>query len=142
MVKYSRQKKTRAQHETSVVLREDADNPPGCRNLQFLPQIGVYPPDGILAVDGTSLGDDGKLYMASFTNLTIAAIHGPEEQDFSLELPVELFGVSAIDLFPGQPLVVSSVQTDVALEGQIVMTQKNDGTRFTIDVVICPVGIA
>ena len=142
MIKQSPQKKTRAQYETSVVLREDAGNPPGCRNLQFLPQIGVYPPDGILAIDGTELGDDGKLYMASFNNLTIAAIHGPEEQDFSVELPVELFGVSSVDLSPGQPVVVTSVQTDVALEGQIVMTQKNDGTRFTIDVVICAVGIA
>ena len=80
--------------------------------------------------------------MADFNNLTIAAIRGPEEQDFSVELPVELFGVSSVDLSPGQPIVVTSVQTDVALEGQIVMTQKNDGTRFTIDVVICAVGIA
>ena len=142
MVKEPRQKKPRAQYETSVVLREDADNPPGCRNLQFLPKIGVYPPDGILAFEDTELGDDGKLYMADFNNLTIAAIQGPEEQDFFVELPVELFGVSSVDLSPGQPIVVSSVQTDSALEGQIVMTQKNDGTRFTIDVVICAVGIA
>jgi hypothetical protein len=142
MVKQSRKKKTRAQHETSVVLREDADNPPGCRNLQFLPEIGVHPSDGILPIEGTELGDDGKLYMASFNNLTIAAIQGPGEQDFTVELPVELFGVSSVDVSPGQPIVVSSVQTDVALEGQIVMTQNNDGTRFTIDVVICAVGIA
>jgi hypothetical protein len=142
MVKEPRQKKTRAQYETSAVLREDADNPPGCRNAQFLPKIGVSPSVGILAFEDTELGDDGKLYMADSTNLTIASVRGPEEQDFSVELPVELFGVSAVDLSPGQPIVVTSVRTDVPLEGQIVMTQKNDGTRFTIDVVICAVGIA
>jgi hypothetical protein len=80
--------------------------------------------------------------MADSTNLTIASVRGPEEQDFSVELPVELFGVSSVELSPGQPIVVSSVQTDVALVGQIVITQKNDGTRFTIDVIICAVGIA
>ena len=142
MVKEPRQKKTRAQYETSVVLQEDAGNPPGCRNAQFVPKIGVYPPDGILVLEDTELGDDGKLYMADFNNLTIAAIRGPEEQDFFVELPVQLFGVSSVDLSPGRPIVVSSVRTDSPLRGQIVMTQKNDGTRFTIDVVICAVGIA
>jgi hypothetical protein len=137
----ARKKVARTGRETSIVLREDAANPPGCSNLQFLPKIGVYPPDGILAVGDTDLGDDGKLYMASFNNLTIAAILGPEEQDFSVELPVDLFGRASVDLSPGQPIVVTSVQTDVSLEGQIVMTQKNNGTRFTIDVVICAVGI-
>jgi hypothetical protein len=135
------QKKARTQYDASGLLREDAGNPPGCRNLQWLPKIGVYPTDGILAVADTELGDDGKLYMASFNNLTIAAIQGPEEQDFSVELPVELFGTGSVDLSPGQPIVVTSVQTDVSIEGQIVMTQKNDGTRFTIGVVICAVGI-
>jgi len=80
--------------------------------------------------------------MADFTNLTIAAIRGPDEQDFSVELPLELFGVSSVEISPGQPAIVSSAQTDVPLRGQIVMTQKNDGTQFTIDVVICAVGIS
>lgn len=117
------------------------NDPPGCDNVQFLPKIGAHPSDGIEPFEDTGFGDDGRLYMASFTNLTIAAIRGPDEQEYSVQLPVELFGVGSIDVAPGQPIVVTSVQTSVALAGQIVMTQKNDGTRFTLGVVICPVGV-
>src|SRR5215471_6906823 len=60
MVKHSRQKKPVRNTKLRLFYEKDADNPPGCRNLQFLPQIGVYL-CGILAVLGTSLGDDGKL---------------------------------------------------------------------------------
>jgi hypothetical protein len=133
-------KRTPAQG-ASGLRREDAGNPPGCDNLQFLPKVGVNPSIGIQPVVGTGFGDDGRLYMASFNNLTLAAIRGPDEQEYSVQLPVELFGVSSIDLVPGQPIVVTSVQTSAALAGQIVMTQKNDGTRFTLGVVICPVGV-
>lgn len=140
MVKKSPQK-TPAQDRTSGLRQEDLGNPPGCDNLQWLPKMGVYPSIGIQAVENTDLGNDGRLYMASFTNLTIAAILGPDEQDFSVQLPVQLFGVSSVDLSPGQPIVVTSIQTSVALAGQIVMTQKNDGTRYTLGVVICPVGL-
>jgi hypothetical protein len=132
---------TRAQDGASGLRLEDAGNPPGCDNLQFLPKVGVHPSAGIQPVEGTEFGDDGSLYMASFNNLTIAAVLGPDEQEFSVQLPVELFGVGSIDLASGQPIVVTSVQTSVALAGQIVMTQKNDGTRFTLGVVICPVGV-
>lgn len=120
---------------------EDAGNPHGCENLQFLPNVGVHPSNGIEPVEGTEFGDDSRLYMASFNNLTIAAIRGPDEQEYSVQLPVELFGVNSIDLVPGKPVVITSVLTSVALTGQIVMTQKNDGTRFTLGVVICPVGV-
>jgi hypothetical protein len=93
---------------------------------------------GIRAIEGMGFGDDGRLYMASFNNLTIAAIRGSDEQEYSVQLSVELFGVSSIDLAPGR---VTSVQTSVALAGQRVMTQKNDGARFMLGVVICPVGV-
>lgn len=117
-------------------------DPPGCSNLQFLPQIGVYPSTGIQPFTGTAFGDDGILYMASFNELTIAAVSGPDEQDFSVQLPAQLFNISSADLSPGNPIVVVSVQTSVALNGQIVMTQNNDGTRYTLGVVVCPVGIS
>jgi hypothetical protein len=132
-------KQTHAQDGASGLRLEDAVNPPGCDNLQFLPKVGVLPSMGIRPVEGTGFGDDGRLYMASFNNLTIAAIRGSDEQEYSVQLSVELFGVSSIDLAPGR---VTSVQTSVALAGQIAMTQKNDGTRFTLGVVICPVGVA
>ena len=113
----------------------------GCDNLQWLPQIGVYPSSGILPIEGTQLGDDGQLYMPSFNNLTISAVLGPDQQDFSVQLPAQLFSVSSVDLSPDHPIVVTSVQTDVELAGQIVMTQKSDGTSYTLGVVICPVGV-
>jgi hypothetical protein len=72
----------------------------------------------------------------------MAAVSGPEEQDFSVQLPAQLFNISSADLFPGNPIVVVSVQTSVAPNGQIVMTQNNDGKRYTLGVVICPVGIS
>ena len=43
MVKEPRQKKPRAQYETSVVLREDADNPPVISN--FYPKFQIIPAD-------------------------------------------------------------------------------------------------
>jgi hypothetical protein len=122
-------------------MTELANTPVGCNDLQFLPFIGVHISNGILPGVGTSFGNDGVLYMASVNNLTIAAVSGPDEQDYSIQLPAGLFGVSSADLSPGNPIVVTSVQTSIALSGQIVMTQKNGGARFTLGVVICPVGI-
>jgi len=142
MVKQSPPQKTRAPAEKSGTWQEVPSNAPGCADLQFLPTIGVYPGTGILPLGSTKFGSDGVLYMASFNNLLMSAVRGPDEQDFSVQLPIQLFGVSSVELSPGNPRKVTSVQTDIALSGQIVMTQTNDGTLYTLSVVICPVGIA
>jgi hypothetical protein len=135
----SEEKDTYAGNATSGITQQETVSPLGCNNLQWLPVIGVYP-GGIGPVGETNLGSDCKLYMPSSNNLTISAIRGPDEQEYSIDLPVALFGVSSFDLSPGQPIVVTSAQTSVALTGRIVATQKNDGTSYTLDVVICPVG--
>jgi hypothetical protein len=111
----------------------------GCDNIQWNPKI-VVDPMGTGVVEGTDLDDDRVLYMPSFHHLRIYAFRGGPE--YTVDLPHRLFaGSNSRSLQSGTHIVVTSRQMDVKQGGQIVFTKNDDGTRFTFDICICPVGI-
>ena len=130
---------SRAQDETSALGKMQRGRPAAAMSNGYRKSEFILQPESRLLKARIS-GVMACSTCPPSNKLTIATLSGPDEQDFSFQLPVQLFNVTSGDLSPGDRIVVTSVQTSLARR-QIVITQKNDGTRYTLGVVICPVGL-